>query len=141
MPSTLPPSPPRRCEFQRRTQASRCCLCHFAKGGRKREKGWRRGPRKQIQMTRRKKKKSNWFSNPNPLSASHPRRCTVKRHRWCLLESHRKGQNPLFRPRPLIPTSLAVPGGRSEGLLVQCKERAGKEWVPTLQGELSSKMG
>lgn len=48
-------------------------------------------------MTRRKKKSSG-FSNPNLLSASHPRRCTGKRHRWCLLESHCKGQNPLFRP-------------------------------------------
>lgn len=49
------PSPARRCEFQHQTQASRCRLCHFAKGGSEKEQNKGRGPRKQIQIARRKR--------------------------------------------------------------------------------------
>lgn len=43
-PSTRPASPPTRCDFQHRTRASRCCPCHFAKGGREERRGGGGGP-------------------------------------------------------------------------------------------------
>lgn len=55
VPSTLAPSPPRRCEFQHQTRASRCCLCHFAEGGRERE-GAEEGTKETNPDHQRKKK-------------------------------------------------------------------------------------
>lgn len=75
--SALAPSPPRRCEFQHRTQASRCRLCHFAKGGRGERKERGEGAEETNPDHRRRKKP---FSKQSLLSASHPRCCTVKRH-------------------------------------------------------------
>lgn len=76
------PSPPWRCEFQQQTQASRCRLCHFAKGGSEKEQNKGRGPRKQIQITRRKRsqKKKKKAIKASPSLSSTTSRCTVRIH-------------------------------------------------------------
>lgn len=74
------PSPPWRCEFQQQTQASRCRLCHFAKGGREKEQNKGRGPMNKSRSPEEKesKKKKKKGNQSFPLSESHHKRWTVK---------------------------------------------------------------
>lgn len=131
------PSPPWRCEFQQQTQASRCRLCHFAKGGREKEQNKGRGPMNKSRSPEEKesKKKKKAIKASPSLSPT----TSAGLLKYSNVRKSPQRAEPCWSTLDPCSTQLA---GRWEPLVPRYKPREGRQrWVLTLQAELSSKMG